>query len=432
MVLSIASSSGRGSLVRSIIYNHSGANELTERLMTVENQILATQGLPLRTLAETLTADRYRMIEDYEFFRARERTQTVNDLIDQEYQAGVQAKPRPAPRRKIPPTCNCPKQTYPNQTLARQHPSRRKNRADTRSRRKKRTSKDSDTDSDTDAGSDTDSNKATTVTQPNAHAQASKETVARTCMRCHNLKKPPSGKKIAWRQRRERWMYVRQDAPDEDEQGENGGSSKEVVPSSPGNQDKDDEEPAVKLDGIVQPSTSVTDGASAATPTSGDNVIESDNDVTAPATIEGENPDSNDEIPTDSAAVPTTPITPPDSQPEIEAIIDNERTASAPASSNVRTHVDVDLTLDNDDSDEVIIVKSEAVERKDPKFMLDRDDGMQDLEYELREIKREKRKLEIEAKELELEAKEESISRKIAKREAVKGQKVKEEIKIED
>lgn len=89
------------------------------------------------------------------------------------------------------------------------------------------------------------------------------------------------------------------------------------------------------------------------------------------------------------------------------------------------TRVEVDLTIDDNDGDDVIVVKSEIMDRKDSRSSFGTDDSMEDLKYELREIEREKRKLE-------LEAKEERIKRKIAKCEALKERKVKEEIKIED
>ena len=41
------------------------------------------------------------------------------------------------------------------------------------------------------------------------------EISAKTCDRCLKIKKAPGGKKIAWRERTKKWMYVHKDAPDE-------------------------------------------------------------------------------------------------------------------------------------------------------------------------------------------------------------------------
>ena len=43
------------------------------------------------------------------------------------------------------------------------------------------------------------------------------ETTVRLCGHCQQVKKPPRGKKLAWRNETGRWMYVHQDAPDSDD-----------------------------------------------------------------------------------------------------------------------------------------------------------------------------------------------------------------------
>lgn len=42
------------------------------------------------------------------------------------------------------------------------------------------------------------------------------ESSTKTCDQCKKIKKPPRGKKIAWRQRTGKYMYVHKDAPDKE------------------------------------------------------------------------------------------------------------------------------------------------------------------------------------------------------------------------
>jgi hypothetical protein len=67
-------------------------------------------------------------------------------------------------------------------------------------------------DSDDDSAIDIASAAAEEDPTPDLTAESS----AKKCTKCEKLKKAPRGKKIAWRNRTENWMYVHKDAPDDD------------------------------------------------------------------------------------------------------------------------------------------------------------------------------------------------------------------------
>ena len=68
------------------------------------------------------------------------------------------------------------------------------------------------------------------------------ETSAKACNKCEKLKKAPRGKKIAWRERRNKWMYVHKDAPDEEGPAE----------------EQDDDEPLPGVDSERKTTTATT------------------------------------------------------------------------------------------------------------------------------------------------------------------------------
>lgn len=404
-------------MVRSKQCGQSGANSFTERLAAVENQMLLKAGKPSLIYNEGTMEDQYRMLQDNEFVQAQEHTRRVNEIIEDEYQRGVQRKPPPAPRRKTPATCNCPKETHSNPSPSKRGHSTMKAQIRNHWRQRCKASRKGDSNSDTDIDEQPDARGPATDTRP------AEDTVARTCSRCRNFKKPPKGKKLAWRERKARWMYVSEHAPDEDSSAQSGVLPSQDVQFPASGQDRDDEEDGIKTSSVKRPSPTSTEcafdaaGSQVAESPAGEAVV----DVEPTSDVESRH--SNADSPTDAPTSVAAAISTPDAEPTIETASANQNDNSSPESSCTPSRVDIDLTVDDEDSGDVIFVKSETVGCREGKLLFD-GDGIENLRYKLRRIEREKRKLE-------LEAEEEDVKRKIAQHEAADRGKVKQETKLE-
>ena len=256
-VRSIASNSGLDLEVRNCcpsLIPTNVTNTGLARLEQVEKEMLGIAGRHLVEEGPAKDAARWGMSADNDFTRRQERTKRYPEDIIEFFTYGspfIRAVLRIAPRTspeilpsnktpksnestvsqevatlnqpllksketeqiKTPRTCNCPPKSHGRQKPKSQGTSKAQKKR-SGAAKEKRTAKQNSAGSDSDVASDIDNDVAVGRSTTTAPANKEQETTASTCGRCHNYKKPPRGKKLAFRERTKKWMFVPQDAPD--------------------------------------------------------------------------------------------------------------------------------------------------------------------------------------------------------------------------
>ena len=343
-----------------------------------------------------------------------------------------------------PPTCKCPPETHarPRSKTTSKSKTSLPNNGETCS--KTQSAGNADEDEDSDQGSEAVSKAIPNRGSANGNQDTAEETTARTCGQCQKYKKPPRGKKLAYRQRAGKWMYVHKDAPDG------------VAPA----EDRHDEEPlptGPDVPDTVSPESEVSEGmqrevtdpgeqnAGGRAPTAGqddrDEAVKSAETKSATAAHEVllvSEATSLPKTPTQHAApaidtaaggietigLQMTPSTPESSDPKKRQ---NESECGGLVQKQVR--IDIDLTCDDDN--DVVFVKSEVPSSLRSQLGMESDD--EEAQFELGRIQREKRKLGLEDKEAEV--KHRQARRRRLHRQQAEGQKpIKKEavVKIEE
>lgn len=391
------------------------SNRLTDSLLAMENRFRGYR--KERPLSQAQFLPWCQMIADENFRPAQEHTRVFHEDTGSGDQRATSPIPRASSKRKVPPTCECPKEMHRKQRRIDPTFSSSKARDLSSAEKLFRPSATADSGAAPFSGRNLDSDKETTKTDATLEVASGEEIAARTCSHCKGLKKPPRGKKIAWRKRTGRWMYVREDAPEE-EDAEEAEDVPAVSPTaSAGCHDQDDEESDIKLANVFESDETTAPSDAAASYLESLIAIETAEAVAADPATEHEGPAA------ETFSSPQNAFS--DSGDAPWPVSGNGLEDSVLVSPSAAQHVDVDLTVNDDDSDEAVVIKSRAVVGKDSEKACNVDESLEDLKYELEEVRLEKRKLELEAKETR-------IKRKIAKREALEVRKIKEEIKIED
>lgn len=391
--------------------------------------LLTKNGQPLLSEAQIITEERHCMLQDKEFVGAEDRSRTLREDVLDRHQRRVHKRSLGLPKRKAPLTCDCSSKTHqkrvPKASISAE--------GGEASRSKREGALENLPSIDADGIIATESraelDRGTTASSRSTEAQPEDETIAKTCSRCHHFKTPPRGKKLAWRGQKARWMYVCQDAPDEIEGEEDEHLQSRDGESNAAVQDECDEENNAKIPGDAQSTTENLGSdttqsqitTSEAAPTEANTTTGSAIELKAQAVKSSTNPQRLDV----SADVPEANTV---SDPQVATRTANTvgKMHQAPESSRATFNVDVDLTTGDDDADEVILVRSEKVQRAGDKDNEDSRSGeVEDLQYELEKLDCKRRLIEIEEQQAD-------IKRKLAKHGGVKKvQQVKEEIKIE-
>lgn len=382
------------------------------------------------------------MQEDHDFARAEEQTASIRESMSKEYEVRMQREQqrkakqaiRPKKKSRAPPICNCPPETHTTPTGKNAKALSKCKRGDQVSSRKaKQTASvkigaedelNGDHSSGVEPTSERQSEDVMSTDTQQTKEKTEDETVAKTCGKCKMYKKPPRGKKFAWRERKGKWMYVHQDAPEDPEPDADGddeevqSSVSPVQGSQPRQQgDDSDEELSDDESTLEDESAAIKELETAATS------IDVNSGMAEQAT--GSTTETTEDTPIkpgtgEKSQGPSSPsgITPDDhGLLNLIPIVGNDETVQDPA--------EIDLT--GNDDDEITVLRSVTIEPGNRKPKFQDDDDTEDLEYRLEKLQRQKRMLEIDEEQAE-------IKRKLARRAArnVKKADLKEEIKIED
>lgn len=387
------------------------------------------------------------LVPDLEYQKCRTETLRLRAELKAAWDKNKQSevsKRRPVSKQTVQPcpsTCGC--QRIPRAST-RSKPTAQFNRSSQNFRDSDRETGQHDVATDT--TDDTIGEISTVVINRNA-PDISNESAAQTCTQCRKLKKAPRGKKIAWRKRTGKWMYVHKNAPDEsgplvegededdDEplptpKAEPAGSQAAVQESTQrdGNLPdliNTDINHAHEFDnGMAPAEPEVTDAVPAisiVTSTEGaqdqqqklgsgpddaqsakQNEAGKDNESST-LFVEEENHPTQDTAAAEPATTSSNlPATPPDtpSAPSVDGKSKkraNESGSEAPVSKKAR--VDIDLTIDDDD--DPVVVKAEMTERG--RIRKADQEKTKNLQKKLEEVRRRKQILELEEEEARLE-----------------------------
>ena len=255
------------------------------------------------------------------------------------------------------------------------------------------------------------------------------ESEVKTCTHCRSIKKPPRGKKVAWRQKDGRWKVVHANAPEE----------------TPPEEEGDDDEPSPMPLEVVKPAAKdeseiVVDaagnvfrvGSQEADITGSSNTSAS---IEASASI-GQLPrdgtdtsierhETNQAVTRERNPTPGPEARPADLIPQSAVHRPSPILHAEPQPSKARIEIDL-LAVEDDDLVEI------KAERHAP-TKHEADDGEDEIGYQLRQLSREKRMLEIEQKQEELERQQKKLRREKQRDMAVKAEaQVKVEIDLTD
>ena len=306
-------------------------------------------------------------------------------------------------------------------------------------------------DGDNDAAIDT----AFAVAEEDPTPDLAAESSAKTCTKCKQLKKPPRGKKIAWRERRNKWMYVHKDAPDEERPAEEqdddeplpgGGSERKTVaaitvettePAITNQHHRqpysaDDTHIANIGDDTVSVETNAIDGnhatvaASSEKPPSGNGEIldqrevlsatQENTEATKSIQLRGEAEATNgttqeEETHAEGPVITEASFLNAETQPQQDEPLvpggaevesrkrQNESENETPAAKKAR--IDIDLTGEDDDN--LVHIKSEIIDATERRASARED--VEDVKHDLEELQLQRRILEIELQEVKLKRK---------------------------
>ena len=151
-------------------------------------------------------------LPDLEFEAARKEATRIRDrwMNRKSVEASPPTKKGQKTTRICPPMCDCPAATR-SQTRTKIKASTTQPRSRPREPGPGTGASDESNDSSQESAGENTSAAVDDITSDRAA-----ESSANTCSKCEKLKKAPRGKKIAWRERRNKWMYVHKDAPDEE------------------------------------------------------------------------------------------------------------------------------------------------------------------------------------------------------------------------
>ena len=392
-------------------------------------------------------------LSDLEFEAARAETKQIRENMGIEWsnrkiaEASKPTKKAQKTTPKRPLICDCPAAVC-LQTRPKKKASTTKSRLKSTALEPATNEDDEIFDGDNDAAIDT----ASAVAEEDPTPDLAAESSAKTCTKCKQLKKPPRGKKIAWRERRNKWMYVHKDAPDEERPAEEqdddeplpgGGSERKTVaaitvettePAITNQHHRqpysaDDTHIANIGDDTVPVETNAIDGnhatvaASSEKPPSGNGEIldqrevlsatQENTEATKSIQLRGEaeatNGTTQEEethaegpviteasfLNAETQSQPQEPLVPAGAEVESRKRQDeSEHEARAPK----KARIDIDLTTDNDD-DPVVVKREQA---NDEKVNVSGHNEAADIEHELEQLQRQRRILEIELREADL------------------------------
>ena len=396
-------------------------------------------------------------VPDLEYATAVIETKRIRDNLSTAWssrkvaQTSQPIKNAQKPTSKRPPTCDCPSATHP-QTRPKSKTPTMKSRFQVRLPEVAANETGEISDSDEDAAS----KDAATMLEGESSDRLA-ESSARTCTKCEKLKRAPRGKKIAWRGRANKWMYVHKDAPDEEGPAEEqdddeplpGGESerKAVVATTveaPGftvtngryQQSDNAYRTQIAKDGVVtvpagtnqpeaNPSTVVASSAEATSDTQetpDQQEVSSAAHQNAAATesmpLAGETETTTtpargqltqagskvgaQELSLKAGTLPTHESPVPSGADVESKKRQNETEIETPAPKKAR--VDIDLTMDDDD--DLVVIKTERIDASES--LTSTQEDADDMEHELEQ-------LEIEERILEVKKRMADIKRKLAK-----------------
>ena len=395
-------------------------------------------------------------LSDLEFEAARAETKQIRENMGIEWsnrkiaEASKPTKKAQKTTPKRPLICDCPAAVC-LQTRPKKKASTTKSRLKSTALEPATNEDDEIFDGDNDAAIDTASEVAEEDPTPDLAAESS----AKTCTKCKQLKKPPRGKKIAWRERRNKWMYVHKDAPDEERPAEEqdddeplpgGGSERKTVaaitvettePAITNQHNRqpysaDDTHIANIGDDTVPVETNAIDGnhatvaASSEKPPSGNGEIldqrevlsatQENTEATKSIQLRGEAEATNgttqeEETHAEGPVITEASLLNAETQPQQDEPLvpggaevesrkrQNESENETPAAKKAR--IDIDLTGEGDDN--LVHIKSEIIDATERRASARED--VEDVKHDLEELQLQRRILEIELQEVKLKRK---------------------------